>query len=585
MIRPSLERSLQWVAGLLVLLAVSAGALGRSLVRIIYAAPEGTAVSGLIAGGSRERGLDEYLALLTPLTTTVSVWAMVLAVVVGLMALKPSRFATHTTRLSPYVVLSAVYFLAWGLLLLSAPGVYWDDWSFYGQPLSETYRLHSEGGRPLNNLYDLFVRGIGASGLSTLSLAIHLLVGLGFFRVLEQGGHGTRGERLIASAILLAAPLNAARQTYAVFQYTFALGLLVTSWFLLTRRTDGPDRREIRLVAPLLLLASFTPSIAMYSYVVVAHVAMVQWKRTHSVGRILILLPLLPIPALVLVIDQFVLVPSGAMEEYNVVDISVLVAWSILLFALTAAVGVVGFLRYRRPTWQPGLMAVLLPILLGSLLIVMALLPYAVVGRTPMPRLPPFGFMGTRHELLLGFGLAVFVVGLLRVLRRGVGAHITSVFAGVLIASFVLQSAVISLSYWVEYEKQKQFMAYVAELSDPDVITRSRVVLLDDLTVDCNALTRNIRPDEWEAQIRLMQPAFLGRVELASADDSGVHNPDLVVILRNERGGCQLDSGLLPLWSMAGLPRLVRLPKLVVLPPQIEVQVLVVEEALRHTGR
>lgn len=565
--------ALRRVAAVMVVLGVSAGPLGRAVVRLVYEAPPGGRISGLIAGGSRERGLDEYLTLLSPLTTTVSVWAAIIALLLGLMAFESPGLWERLARVRPSLVLTVVHLVAWGLLLLSAAGVYWDDWSFYARPLSETFRLHAEGGRPLNNLYDLLVRGFGATGLSLFSLVIHLLVGLGFFAILERCGHGSRGERVIAAAVLLAAPLNAARQTYAVFQYTFSLGLLIAGWYLLIRSVERPRRREVGIVAVLLALASFTPSIGLFTYIVLAHVALSSWSRTGSPAHARHLVPLLPIPALVVAIDQFVLVPSGAMEEYNTVDATTLVAWGLLSLIVVAATGAIAVQRYRRPAWRPGLLAFLLPTILGTALIVASLLPYAVVGRTPQLRFPPFGLMGTRHELLVGFGFAVLVVGLLRGVRHVSGRHVRNVTAVALIVALALQSAVISASYWVEYQKQTQFMSHISRAAGMESLDGTPTVLLDDRTADCNALTRNIRPDEWEAQIRLQRPGFAGRVILDSVDRPARHDIDVIIVVRNLRNRCEVTPALVPLWTLAGLPRLVRLPKLVIVPPDLEIDV------------
>lgn len=568
-----LTRLTRWAAVGLALFAIFSGPIGRAIVRIIYWAPPGSRFSGLIAGGVRDRGIDEYIDLLAPLTFTLSIWAMLLALLLGLATFESPGLWQRLSTANPVVILTAIYASAWGLLLLSAPGVFWDDWTFYGKPWSEAYRLHAEGGRPLNLIYELLIRGVGTTTVSVISLIIHLLIGLGFFKVLERAGHGSRGERLMAAAILLAAPLNAARNTYAVFQYTFSLGLLVAAWYLLIRRSTGPNRADVQVSAVILLLAAFTPSVALFSYAVLGHVALVLRARTRSRDRVRALIPLLPIPAVVVGVDQFVLVPSGAMGDYNAVDVQMLLAWGLITLVSVIATSLVAALRWRRPAWRPGVVQFLLPVSLGITLIALSLLPYAVVGRDPKFRFPPFGLMGTRHELLVGFGVAVLVVGLFRGVYRIVGSHATNVTAVALILVLMLQSSVVSLSYWVEYRKQVQFMAHVAQMSAPEALTEASTVLIDDQAADCNALTRNIRDDEWAAQITLMRPGFNGRVILGTDREELRRDIDVVLTLRNLRGRCEAASGLVPLWSYARLPRLIRLPALIIRPPDLDVSV------------
>lgn len=566
-----LTRLIRRAAVGLALFAIFSGPIGRAVVRLIYWSPPGSRVSVLIAGGVRDRGIDEYINLLAPLTFTLSIWAILPALLLGLATFESPGLWRRLSTVNPVVILTGVYALAWGLLLLSAPGVFWDDWTFYGKPWSEAYRLHAEGGRPLNLIYELLIRGVGTTAVSVISLIIHLLIGLGFFQVLERANHGSRGERLMAAAILLAAPLNAARNTYAVFQYTFSLGLLVAAWYLLIRRSTGPNRADVQVSAVILLLAAFTPSVALFSYVVLGHIALVLRARTRSRDRIRALAPLLPIPAVIVAVDQFVLVPSGAMEAYNTVDVRTLLAWGLITLVFAITTSLVAAVRCRKPAWRPGVVQFLLPVLLGITLVALSLLPYAVVGRDPKLRFPPFGLMGTRHELLVGFGVAVLVVGLFRGVSRIAGPHATNVTAVALIVVLIMQSSVVSLSYWVEYRKQAQFMAHVAQISAPEALARASTVLIVDQTTDCNALTRNIRDDEWAAQITLMQPGFNGRVILGTDREEVRHDIDVVLTLRNRRGRCEVASGLVPLWSYAGLPRLIRLPELIIRRPDLDV--------------
>lgn len=560
---------LRWAALALVLFALTAAPIGRFLIRVLYEGLAGERLARLIAGGSRESSLEQYLEILGPFTFTATVWAGILAALFAIMAEDLTSLWRRLAGSPPWLLLTAVHLLAWGPLLLSARGVYWDDWTFYGRPLSETVLLHLEGGRPINPLFDVLVLTIGTAGLSILSLLIHLLVGIGFFAVLERGQHGTHGERLIAAAILLAAPLNAARQTYAVFQYTFGLGLLLAAWFVLIRRQKGPRGGDLLLAGALLTVASFTPSIALFSYVMLLHVAFViteRFRRPRDVKR---LLPLTLVPVTVVLIDLLVFVPTGSMEDYNAIEGLALARW-LGTAALLGVATLVAFLLRRRATdvGSPSL-SWILPVSVGLMLIVISLMPYAAVGRVPNLRFPPYGLMGTRHELLLGFGVATLFVGVLRPLRALIGRHATNVVASVLVLSLAAQSAVISQSYWVERQKQVQFMDQVGVILSAETLRSTEIVVIRDRTTDCNALTRDIRPDEWEAQLRLVEPGFSGHVSF----DVGTANPDVVIIVENSRPECEMSTELQPLWSQAGLPRLIRLPKLVVIPPKLVVSV------------
>jgi len=550
----------------------------RAVVRAVYEFRFGPTVGSLLAGGSREEPVDFYLEIAGPYRLTLVVWLAILGL--GFLALAQERclLLDRVRSFPPTVILTVTYLLAWGGLIASLNGVYWDDWGFFNQSPKTTFLLHAEGGRPLNNLYDIIVRTAGTTTLSLLSLTIFLGSGLAFFRILERAGHGTQGERLVAAGLFLALPFNAARQAYAVFQYTFGLGALVGAWFILLRRHDPVRHVDAAVAGSLLVLASFTPSLAMFSYVVLAHVAVTRCSSGTVLASLRTTRWILPLPGLIFLVDQFLLAPTGAMENSNIIDLKVAVVWGLFILMTSAAAAMLWSVRWRRTTSSlPGTNS-LFPLLVGITLIALALLPYAAVGNSPKLRFPPYGLMGTRHELLLPFGTAVVVIAILRIVRSVVGRHAQRVVAVLLVLASALQSAVISASYWVEYEKQTQVMNLLRSSPLGEKVEGAALINIDDRTNDCNAITRNIRTDEWEALLAFATDGrFAGSVTYerpaeGSHQEDAMLRPFTVLVIENrDRRGCEVETGLLPLWNLAGLPRFLRLPALVVRRPDIEV--------------
>ncbi|CAN5522076.1 hypothetical protein BH10ACT7_BH10ACT7_11410 [soil metagenome] len=114
------------------------------------------------------------------------------------------------------------------------------------------------------------------------------------------------------------------------------------------------------------------------------------------------------------------------------------------------------------------------PVLLavGLLVLVLAMLPYLVVGK-----LPTFADWETRHQLLMPFGVALIIVAAVRaisLLGRPLWAR---AFAGVVVVAMLGTSMFVSLTLVADWHRQMQVSAALAE---SDIVRDSSMVVYVD---------------------------------------------------------------------------------------------------------
>ena len=168
---------------------------------------------------------------------------------------------------------------AWGGLLLSWDGVYWDDWSYVDSTTERIMGIYEQGGMPwFGYLVNALVQ-LGPIAYHLISFISFLVVGLAVFGIMQRVHGLTPNERLFVAAVVLVLPLTAARHALSVQHYALSYALFFSAWYLLVR-WDPPSRLIVIVSAALFTMSFITQSLLSFYLLPVVHL----WHRSIRAG-------------------------------------------------------------------------------------------------------------------------------------------------------------------------------------------------------------------------------------------------------------------------------------------------------------
>ena len=149
------------------------------------------------------------------------------------VAAKPERMLAEF----PWVSAIVLYTVSWGWSLLRPNTLYWDDWEVYfGRPSNYGINTLALMGRPpWGGLIEYLLMHIGAWSVTIATFLMFLASSLLVFGLLR---HHLAIESSVARLVVLLfliAPVNHARVSIAVFDYTTSYFLFYLGWFVLVR--------------------------------------------------------------------------------------------------------------------------------------------------------------------------------------------------------------------------------------------------------------------------------------------------------------------------------------------------------------
>jgi hypothetical protein len=388
--------------------------------------------------------------------------------------------------------LVGLYLVGWGATLLSADGRFWDDWTLVDVPAEETLRSFSELGLPWIGHLHVALLAVGPWLYRVLTLVLFLAVGLAVRAIAERVAWLTPGERWFVALLVLVAPVNSARHALIDVPYTVSLALFCLAWYLLVRDRELGSRTALSATA-LLVVSYTTQSLLVFVVVPLAHllvreVPFPSWSVRELVRWAGRRWYLLASPAAFFAVKTTVFPPYGEYEGYNTIDpASIANAAAQVVLALTAfTLVLVAAPRLPRPAARAG------PLLLGgTVLVALAVLPYLAAEHVPQ-----FYEWNSRHQLLVPFGAALVGVGAVRLVRELTGVATAALVATALAATCILYSLHVSVSFAVDWDKQREV---IAALAASDEVRENETFVFRDHVLGQNANGRTWRPYEVNA--------------------------------------------------------------------------------------
>jgi hypothetical protein len=325
------------------------------------------------------------------------------------------------------------------------------------------------------------------------------------------------------------------------------------------RRTPAPTVRVVTATA--LLFVSFTTqSLLVFVALPVGHLLLLELGEDRRPARVVRWAArrwyLLAAPVVFYAAKTTWFAPYGLYEGYNELDLTALATAT--LRVVVAAVALVAVVRLQGRL--PRVLRISLVWVVGGLLVVaIGELPYLAAGHQP-----GFDAWNSRHQLLVPFGWATVIVGIVRLVTAALGDVPGRRLAGATVVVAALTSLALTSSYLVDHRKQGDVVALLQ--ARPEIGEVPSVVVRDHT----RGLNANQRRWPFYELNGLFATAYGDTSRFVVPEGSYVvrlreGELDAIRIPRYQAGGSrpsdeavhvlivQRDSGSRPLWPYADL--------------------------------
>jgi hypothetical protein len=395
----------------------------------------------------------------------------------------------------PWVSAIVLYTLSWAWSLLRPNTLYWDDWStFWRKDLGKILSIaNSAGLPPWSKFIESIFLQIGIWIFTTLTVLIFFGTGLILYAILQLLPIESQNQKIHIVLAFLIAPVNHARISVIVFDYTTSYFLFYLGWFVLVRYKSA---KSFVLACLILFLSFKTHSFLFFVLLPFLHfvwlnrASLLNLKKLSLVHFQVFVIAVLPV---LYVISRSVFwPPSESWQDYQQpTRAGVLTGlWPVLIGLV--GLSIIGVRRLKKKRTPVGLVL----LIVGLSITALALFPYFAgelyVGYAGRPAyLTVFEFRAdwrSRHQLLMPLGLALSVVGLNELLKwRGKNFVVSTV----LVISVALNMFWGS-QYFLQSHKQEQLVELFKTTKD-----KVEIASVEDQTKRFNGRESTFRSYEW----------------------------------------------------------------------------------------
>jgi hypothetical protein len=401
----------------------------------------------------------------------------------------------------PWVSAIVLYTLSWGWSLLRPNTLYWDDWEqFFRRSPFYARQVYIDSGRPLwEGVAEGLLIQVGVWAICFATFLFFFLCSIFVFAVLKTIPVLTSKVVNFLVLLFLVLPVNHARISLVIFDYTSAYFLFYLGWFVLVRYKST---KGFVLGCVMLFLSFKTHSFLFFVLLPFLHfvwlnkpelLAFKKLNRQHLQVAVIAVMPV----AYILLRELF-WPPIESWQDYQQPTAAGVLTglWPVLIGLL--GLSIIGFRHFKKRHTQLSWI-----LLVGGFSITaLALFPYFAgelyVGYAGRPAyVTVFEFRAdwrSRHQLLMPLGLALSVVGLNELLKWK-GKNI--------VVSFVLVVSVALNMFWgsqyfLMSHKQEQLVELFKETKG-----EVEIASVADQTLRFNGRESTFRGYEWSGFMTL----------------------------------------------------------------------------------
>ncbi|MDA3017794.1 MAG: hypothetical protein O2841_07180 [Actinomycetota bacterium] len=396
----------------------------------------------------------------------------------------------------PWVSAIVLYTLSWGWSLLRPNTLYWDDWAYFDKPWNYGIKTLNVMGRPpWGGLIETSLLFVGVWAVTVATFLIFLVSSILIFLFLRDRFILSLSQARAAVLLFLIVPVNHARISVAVFDYTTSYFLFYLGWFMLVRYKST---KSFVLACVILFLSFKTHSFLFFVLLPFLHFVwlnkteLLDFKKLNR--RHLQIIAIAAMPLAYVIARSLFWPPTDFWSNYHKVYIYgnriVRMVALFIPFLLCSAWYV---LRVRSKKFVNRGVFVLA---CGLGCVALALFPYYLSGNFAEFR-SPFEFRAdwrSRHQLLVPLGLALTVVGLNELLKwKGKNLVVSTV----LVISVALNMFWGS-QYFLMSHKQEQLVELFKTTKD-----KVEIASVEDQTLRFNGRESIFRSYEWSGFMTL----------------------------------------------------------------------------------
>ena len=394
----------------------------------------------------------------------------------------------------PWKLALSSYLLSYCFIFLFLKSYFWDDWYLYFTFSGDGTKklLDGFGLSPWHGLLQVDVLNSRPELFRLITIVCFFLSGWCLFHILKTVKFLTAYQVKLITILFLVLPINSARVSMITFAYSYSFLFFFLAWYLLVTKRFLVVRA---LSVPLFLMSFSTLSFLVFFAVPCANLlyrnfSIANPNKKRAYLSTVLLAALSPV---YWVVNRRIIPLSDARLAYLTPTRSGIARG--LLILVVCLIFILWYLKLRRDNISVDSRYPI--ILAGVSLTALGAFPYITSGRLVdvsewiLNFVPRASDWDSRHQLLLGLGLAVTLVGLI--------GPSDSIFKrrsiNILIGLCVALNITYMHGYYLDSLKQDQM---ISAIRDSDALTESRFVMINDTTDRFNARGRGYRSYEWD---------------------------------------------------------------------------------------
>lgn len=398
----------------------------------------------------------------------------------------------------PWKIAVLLYTVSYGFMFGFLDAYFWDDWYVnVGLTKAEAHQYWKDqlGFFPTNRFIEISILDRNPVLFHLLTFVIFFLIPVVVFAIAKCFKLISQEQRFYLTVILLVLPINSARVSMAVFRLSYSLLIFLVAWLILVH----PRTAKVKYLAtPLFVVSFLSQSLIPFFVLPCLH----NWylgfdiKNQRWKNKTLFHASYLSVAPLYLLTAWVFSPPVEARRDYYTPSFYG-IARSILLLVGVCLVFVWSASRAHADQ-EHRKTSILFS--LSFLVIAFGAAAYIASGRLAdisewmLNFVPRASDWDSRHQLLLGVGIALFVSTLLTTIEKSVR---TRVFVGFIAVCVVLNFSMMQ-GYYLDALKQKEVVAILSKL---DELPEWKSILIADEADFYNARNRRVRSYEWKQMI------------------------------------------------------------------------------------
>lgn len=399
----------------------------------------------------------------------------------------------------PWLIGIFLYIISYGFMFGFLDAYFWDDW-YVNVRLSKVeaiqYWKDFLGFFPTNRFVEISLLNRNPVLFHLLTFVIFLLIPVVMFSIAKCFKLISQEQNFYLALILLVLPINSARVSMAVFRLSYSLLFFFVAWLILVH----PRTAKIKYLAtPLFVVSFLAQSLIPFFVLPCLHNWYLGFDRSNTrwTSRTIFHTLYLSVAPMYLLIAWKFDPPIKARRDYFTPS---LLGVTRSFFLLLAVCLVFVWSVSRKHVDQHKRKTITL-FALSFLVIALGASAYIASGRLVdisewmLNFVPRASDWDSRHQLLLGLGIALFVSTLLMTIERSVR---TKLFIGFVATCVVLNFSMMQ-GYYLDSLKQKEVVTILSKL---DEISDWKLIVVGDEVGVYNARNREVRSYEWEELIK-----------------------------------------------------------------------------------